>query len=482
MSGLSPSYISNALSAEGIDATTRALLLNFLNTATSAAAIAGIEPSEGPVVDDTTRGYGDQVRDYDIGVDVAQRILAKRNSLGGTFTDLTQLAYIDYFGPDKFNDLIKSFIRTVYEISSITFDWNTASVSNDALTIRRNFTTAAPNPSWQKGMGTTYAESPVAYAINETQGQILGIRVALRANGLAGAFIRAIGGGVLGSVKEQFVSFDALGYSGNQTFQLEAASFHAWGVGVHDVTWRWQWRQRPADPWRDIVITRHRLYVVLNAPTLPWVQTPGSTSLPWTDALEITCRWASGAADKDTAASRIAERYNASGRVSYDTISGATMYGWSTYNLTEMIERLNGGIGLGEKVNCTDSANTVSTLANLLGCDLWQSRMGWSFALNPVIAIGYGVWAVPFGFGFSYHEVAWKGACTASDALFDGCLKVDADADPTTAPHTPLLPTNIRFGDCATLEYRLRLCPPTANGCAQCQPQPATTRQRRPIQ
>jgi len=46
-------------------------------------------------------------------------------------------------------------------------------------------------------------------------------------------------------------------------------------------------------------------------------------------------------------------------------------------------------MGLGEKVNCTDSANTVSTLANLLGCDLWQSRMGWSFDLNPLIAIGY---------------------------------------------------------------------------------------------
>ena len=40
-----------------------------------------------------------------------------------------------------------------------------------------------------------------------------------------------------------------------------------------------------------------------------------------------------------------------------------------------MLERLTGGPGLGGMVNCTDSANTVTTLSNLLGCDLWESRM-----------------------------------------------------------------------------------------------------------
>jgi hypothetical protein len=145
-----------------------------------------------------------------------------------------------------------------------------------------------------------------------------------------------------------------------------------------------------------------------------------------------------------------------------------------------MIERLNGGPGLGGLVNCTDSANTVSTFSNLIGCDLWQSRMGWSFRLNEVISIGYNTWAVPFGWGFSYHEVAWKDACTQNDHVFDGCLKVDGDADPTSAPHTPLLPVNMLFGDCITMNYRLRLCPPTPDGCAKCEAQPGT-RQRRPI-
>ena len=150
--------------------------------------------------------------------------------------------------------------------------------------------------------------------------------------------------------------------------------------------------------------------------------------------------------------------------------------------LSQMIERLNGGLGLGPMVNCTDSANTVSTFANLVGCDLWQSRMGEGFDLNPILAIGYpppDPW--PPWDGFTYHEVAWKGACTENERLFDGCLMVDGDNDPTNAPHAWLLPTDMLFGDCTTMHYRLRLCPPGSYGCAMCQPMPTTTRQRRSI-
>lgn len=480
MGGLSSSYITSKLAAEGTTQATKNLILEFLNTASSAAAIAGTEPQEGPVVDEPGPGYGDQVRDYDIGIDVAQRIINKRNGLGA-YTNLAQLQGIAYFGEDKFNDLLHSFARTVYEISTINFNYHDGAITNDALNIRKNYSTAAPSPSWRKGLSFTYADSPVAYAIKETQGNSLAIRVTLKANGISAAFVRATGGGRLGTVKEKLVSFDSSGQSGTETFQLENPSFHAHGVNAYNIAWRWQWRLRPTDPWRDIVTTRHRLFVVLEKPTAPWVQTVGSSSLPWTDGLEIACTWAVGATSKDAAATLITQKYNACGKVSYDTVMGATFYGWSSYNLTQMIDRLNGGPGLGGKVNCTDSANTVSTLANLIGCDLWQSRMGWSFALNPMIAIGYNTWAIPFSGSFSYHEVAWKGACTQNDNVFDGCLKVDGDADPTSAPHTPLLAVNMLFGDCATMNYRLRLCPPTPAGCAKCQPQPATTRQRRPI-
>jgi hypothetical protein len=98
-----------------------------------------------------------------------------------------------------------------------------------------------------------------------------------------------------------------------------------------------------------------------------------------------------------------------------------------------------------------------------------------------MIAIGYNTWAIPFQGKFSYHEVAWKGACTQNDRIFDGCLKVDGDADPTQSPHSPLLPTNMLFGDCSAMNYRLRLSPPGTGGCSSCQPQPAG-RARRGVQ
>jgi DNA-binding beta-propeller fold protein YncE len=283
--------------------------------------------------------------------------------------------------------------------------------------------------------------------------------------------------GSLGGVRRKTVTptFNLLGLSNPIDFEL------MWPlpgtVGKPDVSLNWYAHKAPGPAVPTAIGSAiHKLYLLCGRPTAPWI-----SELPWVAALELACGWADGAWTTDHAATLITERYNGSGRVSYDTVSGQTVYGLSNYNFTEMLERLNGGPGLGAKVNCTDSANTVSTLANLIGCDLWQSRMESKFALNPVIAIGYNVWEVPFGSGFRYHEVAWKGACTQSDNLFDGCLKVDGDVDPTAAPRTPLLPTNIVFGDCTTMNYRLRLCRPGSDGCGACVPQPGTTRQRRPI-
>ena len=75
MSGLTAAYINWKMASEGTTAATKSIILDFLNAAPTAATIAGIEPVEGPVVDETGVGYGDQVRDYDIGITVAQRII-----------------------------------------------------------------------------------------------------------------------------------------------------------------------------------------------------------------------------------------------------------------------------------------------------------------------------------------------------------------------------------------------------------------------
>lgn len=354
-----------------------------------------------------------------------------------------------------------------FEVHSVQFNFD----GSKAIALKDHVTgSPIPLPEFVKGV----RNGPAAYVM----GTLPHIKVVLRklAGFTPGTY--AIGAtGSLGGVRRKQVTpvFQPSGLTAPIDFEL------MWPlpgmVGKPDVTLDW-YARKPPGPSIPVPLNSasHRLYILVGRPTAPW-----TGQALWVAGLEIACGWAADAATQDDAAGRITERYNGCGVVSYDTVSGSTFYGFSTYQFSQMIERLNGGPGLGGKVNCTDSANTVSTMANLIGCDLWQSRMESSFQLNPMIAIGYNVWAVPFAGSFSYHEVAWKGACTQTDNVFDGCLEVDGDADPTTAPHTPLLPINMLFGDCNTMNYRLRLCPPGANGCTACQPQPGTTRQRRPI-
>jgi hypothetical protein len=356
--------------------------------------------------------------------------------------------------------------RPPFVVHSIQFDWK-----NQAVHLKRQSTGAPVTlPEFLRGV----RNEPACYVM----GKLPRIQVVFekRPGFVPGSTWTVGATGSLGGVRDKDITpvFGSGGLSNPIDFEL------MWPlpdqVERTDVSLNWFARPSPGPGLvAAIGSATHRLYMVLAQPTAPWV-----AETPWIEGLDIACVWAAGAADADTAAGLITQRYNGSGVVSYDTVQGATQYGFTTFSFSQMIDRLNGGPGLGGKVNCTDSADTVSTFSNLIGCDLWESRMEQSFALNEVIAIGYNVWAVPFGWGFSYHEVPWKGACTDSDNIFDGCLQVDGDADPTTAPHTPLLPQNMLFGDCTAMNYRKRLCTPAANGCPNCEAQPAT-RTRRPV-
>lgn len=48
---------------QGIDPEIQKRILNFLNESATAEDVACTEPQEGPVHDDTTKGYGDQIKD-----------------------------------------------------------------------------------------------------------------------------------------------------------------------------------------------------------------------------------------------------------------------------------------------------------------------------------------------------------------------------------------------------------------------------------
>lgn len=84
--------------------------LELINNAKVPKDIAGIEPQIGPIIDDPTTGYGDQVRDYDIGLTVAENIIKKRKELPSKrFKGIDELLSVKGFGIDKLNDIKYSF-------------------------------------------------------------------------------------------------------------------------------------------------------------------------------------------------------------------------------------------------------------------------------------------------------------------------------------------------------------------------------------
>ena len=396
-------------------------------------------------------------------------------------------------------------------IDEIAFNHDSSSATHDALSLRRNASQFVTVPEWRRGFSVTPEDSPAAYALKAVYGNPISVHASLSTTDptliaaevravdnvvrpagvpmwrwivwfLFGWLIRALFGNVLGEVRRRPVTF-AAGKTGPLPFTLIHARLTRARVGVHTTEWRWQYRRSPNHPWTDIGVTRHRIYTVLDVPTAPWQQLPYSAAnsqLPWTDVLDYACTWASGAGDAVAAAAGVTRGvYDLGpGVVTYDCPGGGSShYSAGGFDCTAFVERLAGGLGNGYYVNCSDCATFVSSCANILGCDLWQSRMGWWFDLNPLLGIGSSIWQPACGWtGFSYHEVAWTGACGANDQVFDACLQVDGDTNPSAAPHSAVLPINMRFGNPGDMDYRDRLATPA--GSPSCAPQPATQTRR----
>lgn len=372
-----------------------------------------------------------------------------------------------------------------------------------ALNLRRNALLPVAVPEWQRGVSFVAADSPAAYALDETIGrpvvilvrfarlwpQVVALQVRAVQPALPGAqALLQASVNVLGEVAPQTVVFLPSGESAFVAFTLRNTRLASCGVGVHTVRWRWQYRFADAEPWIDFAATEHTVYTVLRMPRSPWAQQPAhpaNTQLPWADALDYACRWAQGTRTPDEAATAITNAIYTLGQglLSYECTIGATAYALDYFLLSEFIELLRGGVGRGRYVNCSDCAAMVATFANLLGADLWQSRMGSLFTapfgyfpVNPVRTIGSAFWGAPCGWwpGWSFHEVAWSRDCGADDTVFDGCLQLDA-----YPPYrVPLQPANLRFGRIGEWAYRDLLAAPT--GRQLCEPVPFE-RRRRPV-
>lgn len=388
------------------------------------------------------------------------------------------------------------------ELAAISFNHDTSALTADAMNMRRNFATTVAIPEWTVGK-TVAADCPAGYAIKETKGHKITIKAKFTISpvGATKAEIKADGGGVLGSLDLQVVTF-ANGVSVPEfvSFELNHHSIGDDGIKLQDITWNRKYRCCGGSKWEQLQSTNHRIYIVLEEPTLPWKQQPfPDTQGPWTEALDYACFWASGKKNRDDAASAITQQINANLGLVYDNASGASHYtsgGLALFELTQFLAYLKNGTGLGNIVNCTDCATITTTFANLVGCDLHASKMGTYFDLTPFRGIGAAGFACPgFGCGFSFHEVAWKGGHGNGDPLFDACLRVDGDTNPWAAPYTELFPVNIIFstqpGAALPLavpfnaqSYKERLCTNDAGGIGSCNPigpWPSSSNGRRPV-
>lgn len=283
-------------------------------------------------------------------------------------------------------------------VLAIKFNHDTNAATHDALNIRIDAGSTVDVPEWTAGE-TAASQSPAAYAIKAVGGNTITVQArfqsdeAVKVLEVRAVFVVKSGASKtpLGDLASTPVIFNAQGFSGFVSFRC--LSGLGTTVRAKNIVWKWQFRTMPGGVWTDFGTTRHRIYVLLGVPTAPWQQTPNTAAnlqLPWTDVLDIACAWAANASTRDGAAGLITDHVNGlgPGTVQYDCPGDGTTHYTSMgmFNCTAFVDLVNGGAGNGIFVNCTDCCTFVSTCANILGCDLWQSRIEVNFQLNEILA------------------------------------------------------------------------------------------------
>src|SRR3981189_2935880 len=126
-------------------------------------------------------------------------------------------------------------------IEAITFNHNTGAATHDALNIRRNAIQPVHIPEWRRFISVNPEDSPAAYAIGPTHGNPITILVSLSSTDPAIAFVEVR---VEHHVRARAVNF-VNGTSGAVAFGLIDPPVRQAHVGVHDVTWHWEYRFSP---------------------------------------------------------------------------------------------------------------------------------------------------------------------------------------------------------------------------------------------
>jgi len=228
--------------------------------------------------------------------------------------------------------------------------------------------------------------------------------------------------------------FDPNGLSDSIEFEL-AASLPL-TVGRHALALDWFIARGDAGSPTPIGSTEHAIYVTAGRPNAPW-----DTEVAWVDALDLACAWAGGAAGADEAATAITRALNAHPQLRYH---GKRTFGPDRFFLSSFLRMLrDGGV---VHMNCTDCADAVVALANLLGCDLHAGRVI-DLETRRFLRLGGDPandadW---IAFDWDFHELAWRHGVGPRADVYDASLQLDADRNDADEVHVPQLAAQMAF-------------------------------------
>jgi hypothetical protein len=208
------------------------------------------------------------------------------------------------------------------QLEAITFNHSAGAAATSALNVRINGATATPIPEYVHGPPAV--SHAAAYAMDATAGQATFARARFsRPAGAPDSFeVRASGGGVLGRVRQFTVEFDKAS-SVEVDFPLSLRDFSA--IGRHDVSWNWSFRS--GWRWLPFATSRHRIYLLMSTPPLPWTQAPNSAKNPWTDLLAFSCSMAAGTTNAVDAMRALTKKIHTDFALKYDITGANQKYG-----------------------------------------------------------------------------------------------------------------------------------------------------------
>ncbi len=342
----------------------------------------------------------------------------------------------------------------IIQLDRVVFDHTLGAAQTDALSIRIDSATAAPD--WIRGSAQT---SYAAYALVPTVNQQISIQADFSfpqpPPGPLLVRARAIDQSdkVLGNLVEAPVPPPG----GRVAFNLADLQMWNRGIGRYTVNWQWQFRLVGANSWIDFERTDHVVFVTLDVPGAPWTQSLSVADQrlwPWIRVLTWACAWGAGVKLTSTgpsgAAKKLARKLEAGlyaqGRresvplqyLEVDKSDYTQEFPARVFFCTAFLDLLDGVPAPGNttQVNCSDCASALATFANVLGCDVQQKRISHTeddvmLRTNRIVLIGESG-DDPETHWFVYHEfTARQRASDKAPLIHDACLKIDADKDPT---------------------------------------------------